>query len=104
MSRCIRAKLQSLTSCEWNNKTDDESGRYLKESPGNEIVVVRVWVCDTDREEHYVGRRAMGMDVQGRRKRGISKRRWLGENKVKRLSEDEVYVRAIRRSSNIDLT
>ena len=42
--------------------------------------------------------------MEGRRKRGISKRRWLGENKVKRLSEDEVYARAIRRSSNIDLT
>ena len=33
------------------------------------------------REEHYVGRRAMVMKVQGRRKRGRPKRRWL--DKVK---------------------
>ena len=33
------------------------------------------------REEHYVGRRAMGMKVHGRRKRGRPKRRWL--DKVK---------------------
>ena len=33
------------------------------------------------REENYVGRRAMVMKVQGRRKRGIPKRRWL--DKVK---------------------
>ena len=29
------------------------------------------------REEHYVGRMVMEMKVQGRRKRGIPKRRWL---------------------------
>ena len=29
------------------------------------------------REEHYVGRRAMEMKVQGRRMRGRPKRRWL---------------------------
>ena len=29
------------------------------------------------REEHYIGRRAMVMKVQGRRKRGRPKRRWL---------------------------
>ena len=29
------------------------------------------------REEHYVGRGAMEMKVQGRRKRGRPKRRWL---------------------------
>ena len=33
------------------------------------------------REEHYIGRRAMEMKVQGRRKRGRPKRRWL--DKVK---------------------
>ena len=31
------------------------------------------------REEHYVGRRVMEMKVQGRRRRGIPKRRWLDE-------------------------
>ena len=52
------------------------------------------------REEHYVGRRAMVMKVQGRRKRGRPKRRWL--DKVK----DEVYDRATwrRMSSYIDST
>ena len=35
----------------------------------------------TRREEHYVGRRAMEMKVQGRRKRVRPKRRWL--DKVK---------------------
>ena len=29
------------------------------------------------REEHYVGRRVMEMKVEWRRKRGISKKRWL---------------------------
>ena len=33
------------------------------------------------REEHYVGRRAMEMKVQRRRKRGTPKRRWLGKVK-----------------------
>ena len=50
------------------------------------------------REEHYVGRRAMVMKVQGRRKRGRPKRIWL--DKVKDdiiengLSADDVYDRA----------
>ena len=75
MSRCIRAKLQSLTSFEWNNKRDNESGRYLKESSGNEVVVVWVWVCDTDREEHYVGRRRWEW-------------MWKGEGREEYLRED----------------
>ena len=29
------------------------------------------------RDEHYVGRKAMEMEVQGRRNNGIPKRRWL---------------------------
>ena len=33
------------------------------------------------REEHYVGRRTMGMQVQGRRKRGVPRRRWLARVK-----------------------
>ena len=47
------------------------------------------------REEHYVGRRAMEMKVQGRRKRGRPKRRWLDkvkdDIKEKGLSADHVY-------------
>ena len=62
------------------------------------------------REEHYVGRRAMEMKVQGRRKRGRPMRRWLykvkDDIKVKGLSDDEVYDRATwrRMSSHIDHT
>ena len=62
------------------------------------------------REEHYVGRRTMVMKVQGRRKRGRPKRRWLDKVKdgikEKGLSDDDVYDRATRRrmSSYIDPT
>ena len=53
------------------------------------------------REEHYVGRRAMAMKVQGRRKRGRPKRRWLDKVKdavtEKGLSSDDVYNRATYR-------
>ena len=62
-------------------------------------------------EEHYVGRRAMEMKVQGRRKRGRPNRRWLDkvnyyDIKEKGLSADEVYDRATwrRMSSYIDPT
>ena len=47
------------------------------------------------REEHYVGRRAMTMKVQGRGKGGRPKRRWVDkvkdDMKEKGLSADEVY-------------
>ena len=47
------------------------------------------------REEHYVGRMAMEMKVQGRRKRGGPKRRWLDkvkdDFKEKGLSVDVVH-------------
>ena len=62
------------------------------------------------REEHYVGRRAMVMKVQGRRKRGSPKRRWLDKVKYdikeKGLSADDVYDYATwrRMSSYIDPT
>ena len=62
------------------------------------------------REEHNVGRRAMVMKVQGRRRRGIPKRRWLDkvkdDIKEKGLSADDVHDRATwrRMSSYIDLT
>ena len=50
------------------------------------------------REEHYVERRVVEMKVQGRRKRGRPKRRWLDivrdDVKEKGLSADDVYDRA----------
>ena len=58
------------------------------------------------RDEHYVGRRAMVMKVQGRR----NKRRWLDkvkdDIKEKVLSADDVYDHATwrRMSSYIDCT
>ena len=62
------------------------------------------------REEHYVGRREMEMKVQGRRKRGRPKRRWLDkvkdDIKEKGLSADYVYDRTTwrRMLSYIDST
>ena len=51
------------------------------------------------REEHCVGRRAMVMKVQGRRKRRRPKRRWLDkvkdDIKEKGLSAGDVYHRVI---------
>ena len=62
------------------------------------------------RQEHCVGRRAMEMKVQGRRKRGRPKTRWLDsamdDVKGKGLSGEEVHDRATwrRMSSYIDPT
>ena len=61
------------------------------------------------REEHCVGRRATEMKVEGRRKRGRPKRRWLDRVRgdIKGVSVgEEVFDRATRRrkSSNIDPT
>ena len=56
-------------------------------------------------EEHYVGRRAMEMKVQGRRKRGRPMRRWLDKVrdniKRKELSADDVYDRATWRRMSL---
>ena len=53
------------------------------------------------REEHYVGRRAMVMKVQGRRKRGRPTRKWLDkvkdDIKEKGLSAHDVYDGSTRR-------
>ena len=50
------------------------------------------------REEHYVGRMAMEMKVQGRIKRGRPKRRWLDkvedDIKEKGMSAGDVFDRA----------
>ena len=59
--------------------------------------------CD-EKEEPYVGRRAMEMKVQGRRKRERPKRRWL--NKVRDYIKEkgpwaeEVYDRATWRHTS----
>ena len=58
--------------------------------------------------EHYVGRRAMEMKVQGRIKIGRPNRGWLDkvkdDIKEKGLSADEVYDRATWRRTYIDPT
>ena len=63
-----------------------DAHKYVKTSWHVTIHVMR-------REEHYVGRRAMVIKVQGRRKRGRPKRRWLDkvkdDIKEKGLSADE---------------
>ena len=91
-----------------NNKRDNESWGNHKERTGKKVEVYRHVMR---REEHYVGRRANVMKVQGRRKKGRPKRRWL--DKVKDdirengLSADDVYDRTIWRrmsSSYIDTT
>ena len=61
-------------------------------------------------EEHYVGTRAMVMKVQGRRKRGRPKRRWLDkvkdDSKEKGMSADDMHDHATwrRMLSYIDPT
>ena len=75
------------------NERDNKSGGKHKESTQERRFKWYGHVMR--REEHYVGRRAMVMKVQGRRKRGRPKRRWL--DKVKDdiiengLSADDVY-------------
>ena len=62
------------------------------------------------REEHYIGRRAMVMKVQGTRRRGYLREYDLDKVKDaikdKRLSADDVYDRATwrRMSSYVDPT
>ena len=77
-----------------------ESGRDFKEGPGTQDVMRR--------DEEYVGKRAMGIEVQGSR-RGRPKR-WADcvkdDLREKGLSGEEVYDRAAwkRLSSHIDPT
>ena len=68
-------------------KGGNESGGNRKESPRKSLK----WYGNVmRREERYTGRRAMEMKVQGRRKRGRPKRKWLdsvrGDIKEKGLS------------------
>ena len=62
------------------------------------------------RDEEYVGKRAMGIEVQGSRRRGRPKKRWMDcvkdDLREKGLSGEEVYDRAARKilSSHIDPT
>ena len=62
------------------------------------------------RDEHYIGRGAIEINVQGRKKRGRRKRRWLNrvrdDIKEKGLSAKKVYDHATWRrvSSYIDPT
>ena len=55
------------------------------------------------REEHYIGRRAMEMKVQGSRKRGIPRRRWLDkvkdDIKEKGLSADVCHCTSTQHKS-----
>ena len=87
------------------NKGYNESGR--KDSTIKEVKVVRA--CEEKRgsTKHYVGRRAMEMEVQVMRKRGKRKRRWLDRVRDDiRVLREEVYDRATWRriSSDIDPT
>ena len=62
------------------------------------------------RDEEYVGKRSMGIEVQGSRRRGRPKKRWAvcvnDDLREKELSREEVYDRATRKrlSSHIDPT
>ena len=62
------------------------------------------------RDDEYVGKRVMGIEVQGSRRRGGLKKRWADcvkdDLREKGLSGEEVYDRAARRrlSSHIDPT
>lgn len=61
------------------------------------------------REDEYVGRRVMEIEVPGGRGRGGPKQRWMddvrGDMRGKHLSDDEVYDRVgWRNVRDIDLT
>ena len=78
-----------------NNKRDNESGGNHNESTGKKVELV--WACE---EKRGTLRRkgVMVMKVQGRRKRGRTKRRWLvkvkDDIKEKGLPADHMYDRA----------
>ena len=90
------------------NKRDNESGVIHKESTGKKIEVV--WACDAKRGTLRRKEGDGNESIQGRRKRGIPKSRWLDkvkdDIKEKGMSADDVYDRATwkRMSSYIEPT
>ena len=76
---------------------DNESWRNLKGSPEGRLS----WYGHVMRREvDSLGRSAMEMEVQGKRKRGKPNERWLNrvrnDIKEKGLSEEELYDRAMK--------
>ena len=75
-----------IYQCSWS--CDNKSGGNHKTSPekwDGKVII--------DRED-YVGRTAMGIDLQGKRRRGRTKRRWLemrGDLRKKGLPGEERY-------------
>ena len=90
-----------------NRRTAGSSGGNRKESLGKEVEVA--WECDETRGALH-RKEGDGNEVQGRRKRGRSKRECLDtardDTKEKGLSGEEVHDRATwrRMSSYIDPT
>ena len=103
-------RLLSRVTFESPQFTNHDNSIDIADRVGELYEVDSYYVLVMRREEHYVGRRAMVMKVQGRRERGRPKRRWLDtvkdDIKEKGLSADDVYDRASwrRMSSYIDPT
>ena len=75
-----------------------ESGRDFKEGPRTQDVMVHVM----RRDEEYVRKKVMGIEVQRSRRRGRPKKRWVDcvkdDPREKGLSGEEVYDRGDYRS------